>query len=201
MANPTKIITTRAQKALLLISGLLLLLFALNLLVPHGEKEKSSDNSIAALEEAATPVSGSESENILEVGKMAPDVAFKSAEGPKSLQSFQGQPLLVEFMSVRCPYCKKFAPELKGVAGKYPEVRFVLAGIPGESLSGLQAWSKAELPGASVLLDENGEALSKFSVVGTPTLVWIDREGRVSFYQTGIPSSATLQEQLQKISG
>jgi cytochrome c biogenesis protein CcmG/thiol:disulfide interchange protein DsbE len=127
-----------------------------------------------------------------------PDFALASAAGePVSQAAFRGRVVLYEFWATWCTPCHVQVEILKSL---YPRaqaagVEFVAiaTGEPPEIVRDYLAKSPYPYPS---LLDPEEKLSTALEVLGLPTLVVVDREGRVAWRQTGLTDEETILDAL-----
>jgi thiol-disulfide isomerase/thioredoxin len=110
----------------------------------------------------------------------APDMALVGLDGSKAgLAAFRGRPLVLNFWATWCGPCVAELPELdKLAAGGRVGVVAVSADRGGAAM--VAPFLKAHpLSHLTVLLDPKSEAVHAVGVVGFPTTLIIDAQGRV----------------------
>lgn len=147
-----------------------------------------------------------------------PALPWASTEwlGPKppSLDELKGRPVVIFLWAHWCPDCKKMSPMLEAALAKYkntglaiiaPTQRFGYvdkrkpAG-PEEELKWIEtvrdqnyAWMKA------VPAPVSSNVYEAYGVSSTPTLVFLDRDGKVAAYHPGQMTAEELEPLIQKI--
>ena len=147
-----------------------------------------------------------------------PALPWQSTEwlGPKppSLEALRGKPVVIFLWAHWCPDCKAMGPILEAALAKYkdsgltiiaPTQRFGYvdkkkpAG-PEEELKWIETirdeyyrWLKA------VPVPVNSNVYESYGVSSTPTLVFLDRSGRVAAYNPGQLTAEKLEPLIQKI--
>lgn len=112
----------------------------------------------------------------------APDFKLNNLEGREvSFSDFRGRPVILFFWTTSCPYCRG---ELQALNRMYQKIRQdgveLLALDVGEKPAIVMDFVKRYLLDFPVLLDRDKEvALYKYGVMGVPTYIFIDRQGRV----------------------
>ncbi len=111
----------------------------------------------------------------------AQDFMLKDLKGGKFLLSAQqGKPVLLIFATTWCPTCRSEIPRYKKIYETYDGRGLVVANVniqePSEKVSRFA--EKYQLP-YKVLLDETGRVAEAYRVVGVPTMILIDRDGRI----------------------
>lgn len=111
----------------------------------------------------------------------APDFSLRDIKGNVfKLSNQRGKPVLIFFGTTWCPSCRNELPLYKKIYENYArhglEVIYINIMEPREKIARF-AQNNA-LP-FKILLDENGEVATGYNVVGVPTLVLIDKKGKV----------------------
>ena len=147
-----------------------------------------------------------------------PALAWDSPEwlGPKppSLTELKGKPVVIFLWAHWCGDCKKQGPILDALVNKYrtsgitviaPTQRFGYvekrkpAG-PAEELTYIERIRDEFYPWMkTVSAPVSDEVYTRYGVSTTPTYVMIDRDGKVSSYLPGQPTSEQLEPLIQKI--
>ncbi len=115
-----------------------------------------------------------------------PDASGKDV----SLGRFIGkQPVLLAFWATWCPRCNESVPEINRMheeARKYGGLQ-ILALDYMESREKVNAFVSSKKVLYPVLLDRNGRIARKYKVVGIPTYLLIDRNGKVVYRDHELP--------------
>ncbi|EYF05947.1 TlpA family protein disulfide reductase [Chondromyces apiculatus] len=132
------------------------------------------------------------------VGKPGPDltlpVAANGDPGARmQLRDLQGQAVILDFWASWCGPCGIQAPILERIARRYENKGLVVLGINVDDPSAV-ARQYAAHKGLSypILLDEARDASAQYDVDKLPTLVVLDKEGKVAAYLTAIVDEASL---------
>lgn len=134
------------------------------------------------------------------VGKPAPDVTFPvAANGDPGarmqLASLRGKPVVLDFWATWCGPCAVQAPILDRIARRHAKRGLVVLGVnvddPPETARAYAAQKGLSYP---IVTDPSRAAASRYGVQQLPSLVVIDKEGRVVAYLTGIVDEASLDE-------
>ena len=117
----------------------------------------------------------------IQPGKDAPDFALKDLEGNvRSLSSFKGKYVLLDFWGKWCYWCMKGMPDMKKYYDKYSS-RIEFIGINCRDSE--EVWKKTvEEEGLKWTNLYNGDAndvLNMYAVDGFPTKVLIDKDGKI----------------------
>lgn len=111
----------------------------------------------------------------------APDFALKDLNGKVfKLSSQRGKPVLLFFGTTWCPSCRKQLPLYKEIysnyAGRGLEVIYINI---METRAKVAKFVKANALPFRILLDESGDVANNYEVIGVPTIIMIDREGKI----------------------
>lgn len=99
--------------------------------------------------------------------------------------------IVISFFATWCVPCRKEIPELERLQKKYPGIKFYLVDV-GEDKEVVEKHLKTTPISLPILIDKYGKTAEKFKVQkpGTnmavlPTLVLINKEGKVHYYKKG----------------
>jgi peroxiredoxin len=111
----------------------------------------------------------------------APNFSLKDLQGKVfRLSNHRGKPVLIFFGTTWCPSCRGELPFYKEIYETYPkrglEVTYINIMEPREKVA---KFAKTNSLPFKILLDEDGEVATSYAVVGVPTLVLIDKEGKI----------------------
>ncbi len=126
-------------------------------------------------------------------GESAPGFSLLSVAGKEvSFSDYQNKPVVLFFWATWCPYCTAELPDLQK---RYKD--FMSSGIEvlaidiGESQERVEKFLNKKNIELSVLLDRKNEVAHKYNVVGIPTYVLIDRQGKIRFHGNTLPHNYT----------
>ncbi|MFA4915218.1 MAG: TlpA disulfide reductase family protein [Syntrophales bacterium] len=125
--------------------------------------------------------------NFLEgkVETKAPDFVLKDLKDNQfKLSDHRGKPVLLIFTATWCGYCRTEIPHFKDIYASYEKRGLVMVNIDiQESQERVSQFAaKYSLP-YRILLDKTGDVASSYDVRGVPTMVLIDKEGKVLCWQ------------------
>ena len=136
----------------------------------------------------------------LEVGDVAPDVAFVALDGTRPRLRELGRAVLVSFWSTDCRICLEEAPALEALRTRFAPRGFELVSVampydrPDRVLERAGGWSHP------VALDVDGATLRAFEPVpGTPTGVLVGPEGTVLARWSGPADVRALEARLDAL--
>ena len=118
-----------------------------------------------------------------------PPIDFQDADGRKlTLERFRGRFVLLNVWATWCGPCKAEMPSLNALASHIPEG--ALAVVPVSiDLSGAVAvrryYQQLALDKLPIFVDPQSEAMHALGVIGIPTTLLIDRDGREIARQIG----------------
>jgi peroxiredoxin len=111
----------------------------------------------------------------------APDFSLKNIQGNVfKLSNQRGKPVLIFFGTTWCPSCRSELPLYKEIYETYAkrglEVTYINIMEPRGKVA---AFAKTNALLFKILLDESGDVATSYNVVGVPTMVLIDKEGKI----------------------
>lgn len=130
----------------------------------------------------------------------APDFTLKDTEGKIfKMSAVRGKPVLIFFGTTWCPGCRAETPTYKKVYETYSprglEVIYINIMEPAAKVK--RFVKSAGLP-YRALLDEDGTVGQQYGAVGVPTIVLVNKEGRVvkiGHSSSEMPLEQVLQDQ------
>lgn len=139
------------------------------------------------------------SSSVLE-GKTAPDVVFAVAANGEAgskvqVSGYKGHPVVLDFWATWCGPCTMQAPILDRIARRYESKGLVVLGVNvDDSPEVARAHAKRQGLSYPIVMDTVRDGSRKYGVERLPSLVVIDREGRVIKYMSGLVDEASLDE-------
>jgi cytochrome c biogenesis protein CcmG/thiol:disulfide interchange protein DsbE len=99
-----------------------------------------------------------------------------------SLASFKGRPLVINFFAAWCEPCKREAPELSRLEGRYGDrISLVSVAVRTSHRSALDAFVRDHDMTWPVIWDRGGSLTDSYRIIGQPITYVIDSQGRVVF--------------------
>lgn len=126
------------------------------------------------------------------VGKQAPDFTLKTLNGGDlSLNQYRGtDPALVFFWATWCPHCREELRLLSTMTETLQKsgIKIVLVNLE-ENPRLVRAYvDKLKLP-YNVFLDETSKVGEQYSVIGLPTVFFVNKDGVVMRMEFGLPDN------------
>lgn len=111
----------------------------------------------------------------------APDFSLKDLTGKNfTLSAQKGKPVLLIFITTWCPTCRSEMPHYKSIHEKYSRHGLEVVNIdidePKEKVS---RFAEKYNVSYRMLLDEKGKVAEMYGIVGIPSMVLIDKDGKV----------------------
>ena len=117
----------------------------------------------------------------------APDFSLAARDGGSvQLSSLRGQVVMINFWATWCGPCRQEMPLLEQLHAKYEPLGFTLLGVNVEPDSAAATtWLKGVPVTFPILFDTKNAVAEQFGVMGMPSSVFVDREGRVRYVHRG----------------
>lgn len=127
--------------------------------------------------------------NGLEIGAKSPSFELTTVKGDKiSDETLKGKPAVLVFWSVYCSKCKKETPKINELAKGFSSKGVEVIGInTGESDKEIKEGIESFGIEYAVAPDQNKQIMQKFGASGTPTIVFLDKEGNVQYFGNKLP--------------
>lgn len=134
--------------------------------------------------------------------KPAPNFTAVDMEGNKvSLSDFLGKPVVVNFWTSWCGYCKEEMPDFERLSADYPDVQFMMLNPVGEVDSEEDARAYIEENGYTfdVFFDDMYSATNAYYVSSYPTTIFIDEYGNFMGRANGMINYDSVKSVLGKM--
>lgn len=118
---------------------------------------------------------------------MAPSFSLPSRSGDSvSLQSLQGQVVMINFWASWCGPCRQEMPLLDQMYKRYSSLGFTLLGVNVEAnTQDAEKWLAKTPVTFPVLFDKENKVSKLYDVNAMPSTVFIDRKGNVRYLHRG----------------
>lgn len=123
------------------------------------------------------------------VGDTAPDFQLAGLNGEQlKLADLYGQPAVLIFWTAWCPVCREEAPHFNALAAKYEPQGVRVVGINiQDSAARTEGGVKDFGIRYRVVRDPDAGVTRRYKVAGTPTIVFLDRNGVVRYFGNELP--------------
>ncbi len=132
----------------------------------------------------------------------APDFTVTDVNGNKvKLSDFKGKPVVLNFWTTWCYYCKLEMPDFNDASKEYPDVQFIMINsMDGDTVDVAMEFIEENGYEFDVFFDtENNEAMMSYSITSYPQTVFIDKDGNISSHMRGMLTKDVLQTEIDKI--
>lgn len=132
-------------------------------------------------------------------GKVAADFKLKALDGTEhSLQDLRGKVVLLDFWATWCGPCRKELPVLEKIHQQFHSKGLVLVGMDvGEDSETVRKFLLTANVSYPVVLTAASAIEQNYSVTAYPTVVLIDREGKIVLYHVGTGSDHDIRTNLE----
>jgi peroxiredoxin len=119
----------------------------------------------------------------IKLNETAPLFTITTIDGKKiSLNQLKGKYVLLDFWATWCPPCLAEMPFIKEIRKKYPTEKLVIIGVSWDHDSKkLEAFVKNQKINWPHFYDRNEEISRLYGIEAIPTLILIDKEGRMIY--------------------
>lgn len=128
------------------------------------------------------------------VGQTAPDFSLRNLSDVKiTLGDLTKKgPVLVNFWASWCGPCKEEVPMLNRIYREYGQRGLTVVGISVEDPNdAVKYFMKRHEVQYSILLDSKGQVARRYALIGFPTNLLLDRNGKILFQKPGIIDERT----------
>jgi thiol-disulfide isomerase/thioredoxin len=136
------------------------------------------------------------------IGKPAPAFKAKALDGTDiDLSALHGKVVLIDFWATWCGPCKREIPSIEKIYNEFREKGLVVLGMSvGEDQATVAKFVKTAAVTYPILqVNDTAELVAGLSVNAFPTVVLIDRDGKVASYEAGARGEAALRADLAKL--
>jgi peroxiredoxin len=156
-------------------------------LILAGCSAQGSKNNVAS--EPAAKSTAPSSKIGTSVGDIAPDFQLAGLDGVQlKLTDLRGQPAVLIFWTAWCPVCKEEAPHFNRLATAYEPQGVRVVGINiQDSVARTEGGVRDFGIKYTVVRDADAHIARLYKVIGTPTIVFLDRNGTVRYFGNELP--------------
>ena len=119
----------------------------------------------------------------------------------RTLQSFLGKPIILNFWASWCPPCKAELPDFQDAYEKYgTQVEFVMVNLTDgkrETEDIAKDYMNTNGYTLPVYFDINQDAANAYSIYSIPTTYFINKDGEMVTFVKGMIDSETLEEDIK----
>lgn len=133
------------------------------------------------------------------VGDKAPNFTLKDLAGKeRSLSSYKGKVILIDFWASWCPPCKRSIPEIDMLYKKYRDQGFVVLAVNvDKDRRNVVDFLKNIAPEITVLLDPEADVVGAYRILGMPSSMIIDRSGLIRYIHVSYTAETLTQYVLE----
>lgn len=126
------------------------------------------------------------------VGEIAPDFLLTATDGTQlSLADRHGKPVVLVFWSAYCVSCKEEAPKINQLVEEFKSKNVEIIGINIGESEARTAEGIREFPiKYKVVRDEGRKITQSYKVLGTPTVIFLDKKGIVRYNGNELPQNS-----------
>ena len=128
----------------------------------------------------------------------APDFTVYDEDGGEvKLSDYEGKPVVLNFWASWCYYCKEEMPYFDDACENHPDVQFLMVNVTDgrqETVESAREFLEDSGYGFPVVYDMDLDAASAYGVTGLPMTVFIDRNGNLVTYASGMLSKENLEK-------
>ncbi len=111
-------------------------------------------------------------------------VGFDLNGQPVDLRTFKGKPVVLYFWATWCGACKMASPIVDQFAGSHPDIPVI--GVAVDEEPAVRAYLKEHARNFRVM-PASEDVQRAWPVRALPTLVVLDKEGRITWQRVGVP--------------
>lgn len=138
----------------------------------------------------------------IQIGDEAPAFSLPAADGGTvDLRELRGTPVLVNFWATWCLPCRLEEPALARAERQHGHALEILAVNQGEPADVVAAYARERGLAYRVLVDPDGEVGRAYGLIGMPTTIWVDAQGRLAHVDHGVLTDERIERQVEALAG
>ncbi|MGH9426798.1 MAG: TlpA family protein disulfide reductase, partial [Terriglobia bacterium] len=135
----------------------------------------------------------------VEIGSEAADFQLKDLEGREiQLKGLRGNVVLLNFWATWCGPCRLEMPVVEKLHQQFHGKGLRVFGVNDEDIDTIRDYVAEHEYSFPTLMDTNQQAMNLYRIRGIPTMVVIDREGKIAQYRLGLSRENDLRAWLRK---
>jgi peroxiredoxin/outer membrane lipoprotein-sorting protein len=135
----------------------------------------------------------------VEIGSEAADFQLKDLEGHEiQLRSLRGNVVLLNFWATWCGPCRLEMPVIEKLHQQLHGKGLRVFGVNDEEIETIREYVAEHEYSFPTLVDTDQQAMNLYRIRGIPTMVVIDREGKIAQYRMGLSREGDLRSWLRK---
>lgn len=154
---------------------------------------------------AEVSTSDLETQEVVSMRSEAPDFTMQDANGNTvKLSDFKGTPVVLNFWTSWCSYCKSEMPYFESAYKQYGDkVKFVMLNIVNSERNSEDGKNYIQNSGFTfpVFYETEGKAMAMYGVRGFPATFFIDKDGKLVDRNLGAISEEQLNRNTQSLLG
>jgi peroxiredoxin/outer membrane lipoprotein-sorting protein len=135
----------------------------------------------------------------IEIGSEAADFQLKDLEGREiQLKSLRGNVVLLNFWATWCGPCRLEMPVIEKLHQQFHGKGLHVFGVNDEEIDTIREYVAEHEYSFPTLVDTDQQAMNLYQIRGIPTMVVIDRSGKIAQYRMGLSRETDLRSWLRK---
>lgn len=129
-------------------------------------------------------------------------VVYQGEDGARlNLADMKGSPVLIDFYATWCGPCSMQTPIVDRVARQHQKsgLKVVAINVYDDDHNAAARFAKGKDLSYPILVDESGLVQREYGVTRLPTLVIIDKEGRIAHVSSGVMDEASLDKLVREV--
>ena len=200
------------KKKLIIFLAVLIILIAISMMVYNQYKDRVDPvtGQVTSAAQASQNVSaasnfGGDSDQTAAAANQAPDITMQDADGKTvKLSDFKGKPVVLNFWTSWCSYCKGEMPSFESAYKQYGDkVQFIMLNPVKSERAGEDGKNFIKQAGYTfpVFYETEGKAIAQYGLRGFPATVFIDADGNIVNKNVGAIAESKLSDNIKTLLG